>query len=125
MTSDGRSFFHYSKRADTVSFLEHIDKVYKEVGKMVLFLDKASHHTSKDATAFFEERDIILVWYPTGHPYLNPVEEVWSVLNGIIEHSVRYSDINSHLNAMFNFINTHTSLIMILTDIGNKSLPKD
>ena len=49
-----------------------MDKVYKKVGKMVLILDKASWHTSQDAQIFFAERDIIVMWYPTGHPYLNP-----------------------------------------------------
>ena len=47
---------------------------------MVLIPGKASWHISKDAERFFAERDIIVLWYPIGHPYLNPVEEVWSVL---------------------------------------------
>ena len=80
MTQDGRQFFNHCQTVNTTSFLEHMDKVYREVGKMVLILDKAPWHTSQEAERFFAERDIIVLWYPIGHPYLNPVEEVWSVL---------------------------------------------
>ena len=80
MTQDGRQFFNHCQTLNTVSFLEHMDRVYREVGKMVLILDRASWHTSKNAEKFFAERDIIVLWYPIGHPYLIPVEEVWSVL---------------------------------------------
>ena len=80
MTQDGRQFFNHCQTVNTASFLEHMDKVYREVGKMVLILDKAPWHTSKEAERFFAERDIIVLWCTIGHPYLNPVEEVWSVL---------------------------------------------
>ena len=80
MTQDGREFFNHCQTASTASFLEHMDRVYREAGKMVLILDKAPWHTSQEAKRFFAERDIIVLWYPIGHPYLNPVEEVWSVL---------------------------------------------
>ena len=54
---------------------------------------------------FFKDRDIILVWYPPGHPYLNPVEEVWKVLKGAVDSSIRYADLKSHLAAVYGFIN--------------------
>ena len=88
MTQDGRQFFNHCQTLNTASFLEHMDKVYREVGRMVLILDKASWHTSKEAERFFAERDIIVLWYPIGHPYLNPVEEVWSVLKRAMNHSM-------------------------------------
>ena len=57
-----------------------MDKVYREAGKTVLILDKAPRHASKETKRFFAELDIVVLWYPIGHPYLNPVEEAWSVL---------------------------------------------
>ena len=78
MTSKGRLSYNHADVADTVSFLKHIDCVYQEVEKMVL--DKVSWHMSEEAMKFFAARDIILIWYPLGHPYLNPVEEVWYVI---------------------------------------------
>ena len=107
MTQDGRQFFNHCQTLNTVSFLEHIDKVYREVGKMVLILDRASWHTSKNAEKFFAERDIIVLWYPIGHPYLNPVEEVWSVLKRAMNHSIRYADKDAHLAAVYEFIRVH------------------
>lgn len=37
MAMDGRYFFNHTTKTDTTSFLEHIEKVYEKVGKMVLF----------------------------------------------------------------------------------------
>ena len=68
MTQDGKQFFNHCQTVNTASFLEHMDKVYREVGKMVLMLDKALWHTSQEAERFFAERDIIVLWYPIGHP---------------------------------------------------------
>lgn len=107
ITDDGRKFFNHTKTMNTASFLEHIDNVYSKVGKMVLFLDKASWHTSKEAKEFFAKRDIIIVWYPTGHSYLNPVENVWNALKSSIDYSIRYADKITHLNAVYAFINKH------------------
>lgn len=64
LTRDGRHFFNHTKTTDTTSFLAHIEEVYKKVGKMVLFLDRAPWHTSVAAREFFEKHDIIVVWYP-------------------------------------------------------------
>ena len=105
--SDGRYFFNHTKTTDTTSYLEHIEEVYKKVGKMILFLDRAPWHTSATAKEFFESHDIIIVWYPVGHPYLNPVEEVWSVLKRAVAHSVRYADTDTHLASVYRFIENH------------------
>ena len=54
-----------------------------------------------------QKRDIIVLWYPIGHPYLNPVEEVWSVLKRAMNHSIRYADKDAHLAAVYEFIGVH------------------
>ena len=76
-------------------------------GKDGVVLDRAPWHTSAAAKEFFESHDIIIVWYPVGHPYLNPVEEVWSVLKRAVVHSVRYADTAAHLTAVYGFIGNH------------------
>ena len=88
MTQDGRQFFNHCQTVNTASFLERMGKAYREVGKMVLIPGKAPWHTFKEAERFFAERDIIVLWYPIGHPYLNPVEEVWSVFKRAMNHSM-------------------------------------
>ena len=105
LTSEGRAFFDYGSTANTETFLAHIERVYQKVGKMVLVLDRASYHKSRAAREYFKTRDIIIVWYPPGHPYLNPVEEVWNVLKAAVNSSVRYADIKSHISAVYEFIN--------------------
>ena len=61
MTADGRVFFDHYKTANAEAFLEHIDRVYKKASKTMLAPDRASYHTSKEATEYFRDRDIILV----------------------------------------------------------------
>ena len=124
LTLDGRAFFNHAKSADTISFLEHIERVYQEVGKMVLVLDKASYHMSDEAMAYFKKRDIVLVWYPTGHPYLNPVEEVWNVIKSQIDHSIRYANLQTHLGAFYNFVNNNPKINYDFYKFWNRSPAK-
>ena len=107
MTMDGRAFFNHCKRVNEDTFVDHLKLVYGEVGKMVLVLDKAPWHMSGKAIKAIRKRDIVVVWYPTGHPYLNPVEEVWSMLKRVVDGSIRYADKRTHLNAVYGFIDGH------------------
>ena len=107
ITDNEKTFFNHTDKINTDSFVEHIDRVYKKVGKMVLFLDEAPWHASIGAQEFFDARDIVLIWYPVGHPYLNPVEEIWSILKRSIDYSIRYSDIKTHLTAVYGFVKKH------------------
>ena len=124
VTQDGRQFFSHCQTVNTTSFLEHIDKVYREVGKMVMILDRAPWHTSKDAKKFFAERDIIVLWYPIGHPYLNPVEEVWSVFKRAMNHSIVVQTRIRIWQQCMN-LSGHTSLTMILRNSGRENRPKE
>ena len=74
---------------------------------MVLILDKAPWHISKEAERFFAERGIIVLRHPIGHPYLNPVEEVWGVLERAMNYSIRYANKDAHLAAVYEFIMVH------------------
>lgn len=105
MTMDGRAFFNHCGRVSEDVFLEHLELVYGEAGRMVLVLDKAPWHTSEKAKKFFRGHGIVVVWYPTGHPYLNPVEEVWGVLKRTVDGSIRYANKKEHLDAVYDFVN--------------------
>ncbi len=108
MTSTGELFYNSCSTANTASFLEHVDRMYQKIGKMVLVLDRATYHTSNDAMKYFKNHpDIMLVWYPVGHPYLNPVEELWGVLKLSINNSIRYATVDAHKEAVFKFINEY------------------
>ncbi len=84
-----------------------MDKVYREAGKMVMILDKASRHTSQEAERFFAELDIIVMGYPVEHSHTSPVEEVWCVLKRAMNHFLRYADKDAHLAAVYEFILVH------------------
>lgn len=104
LTDTGKAFFNHADVIDTKSFLEHIEQVHKKVGKMVLILDRAPWHTSAEALEFFRTHGIVVMWYPVGHPYLNPVEEVWNAIKRQIHHSIRYADKMTHLKAFYEFV---------------------
>ena len=124
MTLEGRIFLNYADAADGTSFMAHISRVYEEVGKMVLVLDRAPWHKSIAVQEFLAQRDIIIIWYPVGHPYLNPVEEVWSVLKGSVDRSIRYADVKSHLTAIFNHVKESNGFDYDFAVFWRRSQPK-
>ena len=124
MPQDGRQFFNHCQTLNTVSFLEHLDKVYREVGKMVLILDKAPWHTSKETKRFFAERDIIVLWYPIGHP-------ISESRRGDMERtltcneSLHVMQTRMHIWQQCMNLSGYTSLIIILRNSGRENRPKE
>lgn len=51
---------------------------------IVLFLDRGSPHTAKDSRELAADLDVELRWLPTACPELNPVEDVWRWLKGVV-----------------------------------------
>ena len=51
---------------------------------IVLFLDRGSPHTAKASRQLAADLDVELRWLPTACPELNPVEDLWRWLKGIV-----------------------------------------
>lgn len=51
---------------------------------IVLFLDRGSPHTANASRQLAADLDIELRWLPTACPELNPVEDVWRWLKGVV-----------------------------------------
>ena len=59
----------------TVRFLTHLQERFGE--KLIVLLDKATYFTASAVKNFVAEEPIVLVYFPTGSPDLNPTEEYW------------------------------------------------
>ena len=60
---------------------------------MVFQQDNASSHTAKHMLAFFSEVGLTVLPWPANSPYLNPIENIWSVLKQRVEkHAVKTKD---------------------------------
>jgi len=61
-------------------FLDVLSKFLHKFKKVILILDKASwHKKSKKVQRYLKKhrREIKIIWFPTGCPEMNPVEECW------------------------------------------------
>uniref|UniRef100_H3GUW3 Tc1-like transposase DDE domain-containing protein n=1 Tax=Phytophthora ramorum TaxID=164328 RepID=H3GUW3_PHYRM len=68
-----------------------VDYIYQQ--------DNASIHRSKFTTAFFEEEDIRVLDWPVRSPDLNPIENVWAMMDQIVYHNGKQYDSVAELTA--------------------------
>lgn len=72
------------KNSDTfLRFLEHLMRSLDATKPVVLVLDNASYHHSREAEAmlaFFEDDGLIACWLPPYCSELNPIERFWGHL---------------------------------------------
>lgn len=84
LTSKGK--FHYQQmkwqvKEEVLKFIRRLHRKYRKVHSKILFiLDKATWHKNNLVGRYFDEhKDTIdYMWFPTGAPDLNPVEECWN-----------------------------------------------
>ncbi|MCK5176630.1 MAG: IS630 family transposase [Candidatus Aenigmarchaeota archaeon] len=80
--TEKRELFSYDmgKSQNTVSFIDSLKQFKEDIdSKILLFIDKAPWHTSKDAKAYFEENKkwLEIIYFPTAAPDRNPTEFCW------------------------------------------------
>jgi hypothetical protein len=68
------------------SWREHLQAIRRtwRGWKIMLFLDRGSPHTANASRQLAAQLDIELRWLPTACPELNPVEDLWRWLKGVI-----------------------------------------
>ena len=75
---DGRQFFRTYDRFNTVTFVAYLKELQKRFGKAVLICDRAPQHRSKLVKEFLRKnKNVRIMYFPKGSPYLNAVEECW------------------------------------------------
>ncbi len=80
LSENGKKMFTLRKDLNAKEFLKVLSKFLHKFKRAILILDKASwHKKSKKVQRYLKKhrRELKIIWFPTGCPEMNPVEECW------------------------------------------------
>ena len=80
LSEDGKKMFSLKDNLNAKEFLKVLSKLLHKFRKIILILDKAPwHKKSKKVQKYLKKhrRQLKIIWFPTGCPEMNPVEECW------------------------------------------------
>ena len=73
-----QQFFRTYDRFNALTFVAHLKEPQKHFGKAVLICDRAPQHRSRLVREFLRKnKNVKIMYFPKGTPYLNAVEECW------------------------------------------------
>ena len=73
---DGRQFFRTYDRFNASTFIAYLKELQRHFGKAMIITDRAPQHRSKMVREFLRtNKNIKIIYFPKGSPYLNVVEE--------------------------------------------------
>ena len=72
-------FKQYDDKFNSATFVDYLKHVQKRFGKCIVFVDRATPHSSRITSKFLAENknNIRLEYFPVGSPEFNAVEECW------------------------------------------------
>lgn len=87
-------------------FLEGLLTRYKDAGKILLVLDNARAHHSKELKPFLEanKEKLELLFLPSYSPNLNPMEWFWKFLRKQVTHNTFFDTFKKFQRALIKFI---------------------
>ena len=87
-------------------FLEGLIARYRDLGKILLVLDNARAHHSKELELFLESHKdkLELMFLPPYSPNLNPMEWFWKFLRKQVTHNIFFSTFKKFQRALIKFI---------------------
>ncbi|MHA1492239.1 MAG: IS630 family transposase, partial [Promethearchaeota archaeon] len=87
-------------------FLEGLLARYKDAGKILLILDNARAHHSKELEPFLKanEEKLELMFLPPYSPDMNPMEWFWKFLRKEVTHNTFFDTFKEFQRAMIKFI---------------------
>ena len=78
LASDCRQFFRTYDKFNAVTFVAYLKELQRHFGKAVLICDLAPQHRSRLVREFLRKnKNVKIMYFPKGSPYLNAVEECW------------------------------------------------
>ncbi len=87
-------------------FLEGLLSRYKDAGKILVVLDNARAHRSKELKPFLEtnKNKLKLLFLPPYSPDLNPMEWFWKFLRKQVTHNTFFGTFKNFQRALIKFI---------------------
>jgi transposase len=87
----------------TLQLLELIENKYPHAREIVVILDNARYHYSKEVREWLQGRKLRLVFLPTYSPQLNLIERVWRFFKKKVLYNQYYAKLQDFRNAAINF----------------------
>lgn len=93
---NGETIFEIFERKNGKSFIRFLELLLKTYPKKTIYLvvDRASYHRSKMVNEWLSKNTKIrLIYLPPRSPQLNPVEDIWRWLKGVVAANRTYADL--------------------------------
>lgn len=90
LSKNGKKMFALRNKLNAKEFLNVLSIFLHKFKKVILLLDKAPwHKKSKKVQRYLKKhrRELKIVWFPTGCPEMNPIEECWRQAKGEVNGS--------------------------------------
>ena len=106
-------------RESTTQLLDILDKKYCYAKEIIIILDNARYHYSKEVTELVEKSPRLkLVYLPTYSPELNLIERVWRFFKKNVLYNKYYKDLSAFRQASIKFFRNiaqhHDELVTLL-----------
>lgn len=91
---------------NSTEFIVFLRKLLKKFGKFVLFVDRASWHTSMEVKEFLAKQkgSIVLEYLPPYSPELNPIERLWRYVKANVLYVNFFGKIEDMVDKVVRFI---------------------
>ena len=84
--------YEQARSTSFIAFLTYLLECYP-TGELLLVVDNASYHTSRQVVAWLKAHPrILLLYLPTRRPDLNPVEPLWDALKAAVSANRSFAD---------------------------------
>lgn len=87
----------------TINLLQTIEQKYFMATEIVLILDNARYHYSKEVKAYLLDSKVRLVFLPSYSPNLNPIERLWKYFKKVVLYNTYYESLDKFRRACINF----------------------
>lgn len=87
----------------TLTLLQTVEQVYPVASRILMIVDNAKYHYSKDVKAYLEGSRIELVFLPSYSPNLNLIERLWKFFKKKVLYNQYYKDIVAFRKACIEF----------------------
>jgi transposase len=109
----------------TLQLLEQVQRRYPMAKEIVVILDNARYHYSKEVRQWVKDKNVRLVFLPAYSPHLNLIERVWKFFKKKVLYNKYHATLQDFRNAAIGFfrnIGQHHDELTSLLDGGFEDL---